>query len=477
MLEKLQIRPGERIAIISENCPEYVRAIIDLWQAKATVVPVNPSYPLQKIIDAISIASCNRMILGYRRDGSIIPWKKSPDLIKKTYHFKELDTASKPGARNKSGDALALIKVCIPNIRSLLNNSASIIFTSGSSGSPRAALHTIANHYYSALGSNENIGFNEEDTWLLSLPLYHISGLSLLMRAKIGRGNIAVNSPAQMDLSLSQLLNYSSATHISLVPAQLFRIIQDNTGLKSLKRIKALLVGGGTMSTSLLEECQKNRFPIFKSYGSTEMSSQITATSPGDSLKHMQTSGRLLKYRKLKIAPDGEILVKGMTLFKGYLSKAGASSRPNRDCLPPGTLLPVDKNGWFYTKDTGFLDAEGYLTVTGRKDLMFVCSGENIYPEEIENAIHQYHGVEEVVVVAVPDKISGKVPFAFIRSSKNNKTDFVELKKYLNLKIERFKIPKFFYDWPAGSNKPLKPDREEMAGMARKLIESTPFRG
>ena len=175
--------------------------------------------------------------------------------------------------------------------------------------------------------------------------------------------------------------------------------------------------------------------PIFTSYGSTEMASQVTTTRPKDNFDRLLTSGKVLPYRQIKIAPDGEILVKGATLFKGYLE---------------GDLLVVnrDKKGWFRTGDLGCLDEQGYLTVTGRRDNMFISGGENIQPEEIENKMNRLDGVANVIVVPVRNKEYGERPAAFVTMETGREFDQEKLKQGLKNTLPHFMIPDYFFPWP-----------------------------
>ena len=130
------------------------------------------------------------------------------------------------------------------------------------------------------------------------------------------------------------------------------------------------------------------------------MSSQATASRPGDPPEALRTAGRPLAFRELSVAADGEILVRGRTLFRGYVEETGI--RPARDA-----------SGWFHTGDLGRLDADGRLVVSGRRDTMFISGGENIHPEEIEREILRFPGVLEAIVAPVPDPEFGARPGGF----------------------------------------------------------------
>ena len=173
-------------------------------------------------------------------------------------------------------------------------------------------------------------------------------------------------------------------------------------------------------------------------YGLTEMSSQVTTTSPEDRRDRLFTSGKVLDHRDLKV-DNGQVFVKGKTLFKGYV-KAGR------------TLLPVDDKGWFGTGDMGHIDSDGYLTLLGRQDNMFVSGGENVYPEEIEEALCRLPDILQAVVVPIKDKEFGFRPVAFIKIEGNKAVDQGNIVSNLERYLPRFKIPVAFFKWPEKEN-------------------------
>ncbi len=295
---------------------------------------------------------------------------------------------------------LKLLKPCRE-----MDRPVTVIHTSASSGEAKAAVHSFANHWYSALGSNENIPFGPGDCWLLSLPLYHIGGYALLFRSLISGGALAIGEP---DETLSRSLLNFPLTHLSLVPTQLYRLLADKKSTDVLRKLKAVLLGGSSAPKSLIEEALQQDIPLYLSYGSTEMSSQI-ATTPAPIREIQQNSGQLLPYREITVAKDGELLVKGPCLFQGYLR-------------PDGIHPQTDHDGWFHTADIGSISEKGEVTVLGRKDNMFISGGENIHPEEIEKALMMIEGIREALVVPVPDNEYGQRPLAFIQTVDGRKT-------------------------------------------------------
>lgn len=312
-----------------------------------------------------------------------------------------------------------------------LSRQATVVFTSGSTGAPKAALHTFGNHYYNALGSNENITLDAKrgDRWLHSLPLYHVGGLSILFRCLLaGAAMVLPESGAPIGRSTAE----GGATHVSLVAAQLRRLMRERSDVPDT--LKAVLLGGGPVPETLVREAVSRGLPIHTSYGLTEMASQVAATPPGALPEQLRTSGPILPYREVSISGEGEILVRGETLFAGYVDGAAVDR-------------PLDGAGWFHTGDLGGLDDDGYLHVRGRRDNLFISGGENVQPEEIEESLRGLNGVEDAVVVPIFDAEFGERPVAFVRM-KNGGSPPPGIAATLETVLPRFKIPVSFHGWP-----------------------------
>ena len=303
------------------------------------------------------------------------------------------------------------------------------------------------------MGSNEHIGLEKGDRWLLNLPLYHVGGLAILFRCFLSGATVVL--PDEMNPYSVQDLSKSAISHISLVPTQLFRILGETVQTSvSPFALKCALIGGAPLSVQLLRRALELGWPIASTYGLTEMSSQVTTTKPGNFAFH---SGTLLKHRELKVDSSGEILVKGPTLFSGYWN-----SGHHLD-------LPLDPNGWFRTGDLGSLQKDGGLDIRGRLDHLFISGGENIQPEEIENALSHVLGVRQSVVVPVSDPEYGARPVAFVRCSEWLDHSAALWSEQLAQTLPRFKIPIRYLNWPEGpETQGLKPNRRALSVLAEK---------
>jgi len=333
-----------------------------------------------------------------------------------------------------------------------LDQAATILFTSGSADEPKAALHTLANHCYNAVASNQNIAVAPGDRWLLSLPLYHVSGLSILFRCLFGGAAVVVPESGE---TLENNIAQFKVTHVSLVATQLFRLLQTKSGLAALQRLKAILVGGSAVSASLLRQAHELGLPIHTTYGLTEMASQVTTTPPGAPLDALLTSGVPLRPDSIMIAEDGEIFVRGSTLFRGYVE-------------PAGITLPVNAKGWFATGDLGRFDDGGNLNVVGRKDNLIIAGGENIQPEEIEKCLCRLPGVLQCVVVPIEDAEFGARLVAFVKKDEKYHVLQTAMQAHLARHLPKHKMPFTFLNWPDEADANMKVNRSLLAGIAKK---------
>ncbi|MGE0266910.1 MAG: o-succinylbenzoate--CoA ligase [Candidatus Omnitrophota bacterium] len=334
--------------------------------------------------------------------------------------------------------------------RYALNSTSNIMFTSGSEGTPKAVVHTIENHYYSALGSNRHIPLIKGDQWMLSLPAYHVAGLSVLWRVFMAGASLSVMDDRT---DLVRNLKKYEPSHISLVSTQLIKCLKDSRCRKFLSTMKCILIGGSAANPVAFQTARELRLPIYVSYGLTEMSSQVATSKKILSMKEAGPV-RILPYRRLRIDSNGNVLVKGKTLFKGYYVNGHIKK-------------VVDKEGWFKTGDLGLLTKGSGLKIIGRRDNMFISGGENIYPEEIEREILQSGMIEQAVVVSKADPLYGCRPVAFVKMLQGKRFSRKKLIAHLKIHLEKYKIPDEFFYIPEPEPSAMKINRRNLESLLR----------
>ncbi len=430
-LHEMGCQAGDRIAICSPNTWQYVVLLDAVFRLKAIAVPFSTRFPTSLVNNLVKSLHCKLMVVPVKNDLFPVEEVLFDDLI-------------------QSNEQLSV--TVTPRVDS--DQPATILFSSGSTGLPKAILHSWGNHYYNALGSNDNIELEKGDTWLLSLPLYHVAGVAVLFRCFAAGATVVIPHP---DRALAESIQSHSVSHVSMVDTQLLRLL-DDAQRSSFEHLKHLLIGGSAVPGMLIRRAFDRGLPVHTTYGMTEMGSQVTTTPAEASLESLCTSGNLLSHREIKIDADGQILVKGRTRFLGYVSSSGLEE-------------PFDDDGWFETGDLGFLDAEERLHVVGRKDNMFISGGENIHPEEIERALEALDGINRAIVVPVPEKVYGARPVAFIDYD-GEEWNPKELHGALEGKIARFMLPVAFFGMAeAGEQKGMKISRKVLQKKATDLTE------
>ncbi len=332
-----------------------------------------------------------------------------------------------------------------------LQGDATVIFTSGSTGQPKGVVHAWRSHFYSARGAARVLPLRPSDCWALSLPLYHIGGLAIVMRAALAGAAVALLDNPVRDWTTRRI------THGSLVATQLKRLLEATDGPPP-PWLRGLLVGGGPVPEALLDEAFARGWPVHTTYGSTEMASQVTTSPSGAARETLATAGHVLPYRELMVRDTGELAVRGPTRCRAYLT-------------PTGRTQPFDANGWLGTGDVGHLDAEGRLHITGRVDHQFISGGENIQPETVARALQALPQVARAVVVSVPDEEFGARPVAFVEPTPGTAFAPGCYRTGLQGRLARFKQPDRYLLWPSDLPPSMKIDRALLTKRARQACD------
>lgn len=322
---------------------------------------------------------------------------------------------------------------------------ATILFSSGSTGRPKAMAHSLRAHLANADGANTNLPLQVGDVWLLSLSPAHVGGLGIIFRCLLAGATIAIPEAGE---PLATALRRWRPTHLSLVPTQFKRLLdQEMARWPELRRV---LLGGSPIPASLIRRAVDAAWPLMTTYGLSEMGSQVTATCPDANRDELGTAGTLLPGRELHVTGSGEILVRGEMLLSGWIEN--------------GILVSAtDDQGWYATRDLGRLDEKGRLIVTGRADNQFISGGENIHPEEIEQALLEWASITQVVVVPIDHEEYGQRPIAFVESTQWDPDGW---DRHLTARLARFMRPDAYYPMPEQMGD--KPSRTQLRELARK---------
>jgi len=421
------VDPGDRVAVQAPRGWRLACFLLACWRLGAPACVLSTRLPTEALAEQARTAGASQIVRPAEAPPIDLPTLPWPALMQ--------DVPAEQAAPSWRLDAPAVI-----------------VFTSGSTAQPKAACLSLGNLVWSARGANANLPLTPGSRWLLSLPLYHVGGLGILMRCMLAGATVA---QAASDIPLAEAVAGHAITHASLVPTQLQRLLQATSG-DTPPTLQAVLLGGGALSPALVDEALAVGLPVHTTYGMTEMASQVTTTPPAAPRAQLRTAGPVLPHRALRIADDGEILVRGATLFQGYVT-------------PHGLDRPLTADGWFATGDLGRLDADGNLCVQGRKDNLIISGGENIQPEEVETALQRLSGVARAVVVGVPDATYGARPVAFVEVDPGVGFSPDAWHEALAAHLAGFKRPDAYHPWPRRADNSLKVQRAVLQEQAEAL--------
>ncbi|WP_062354780.1 o-succinylbenzoate--CoA ligase [Bacillus kwashiorkori] len=417
-LTTLGIKKGDRVATFLNNHIDTVITLHSLQLIGCTTILLNTRLSEQELLFQLTDSGVKHLIV----DQSIFPIKSKigVQIITKA-ELEQAEEAEFPLVRE-----FTLTDIC------------TILYTSGTTGFPKGVCQSYGNHWWSAIGSALNLGLHDNDTWLLSVPLFHISGFSILIRSVIYGIPIILHEKFDEKKINDELIS-GRTTIISVVSTMVSRLLEDLENRNYHPNFRCMLLGGGPISQSLLEKCKEKKIPIFQTYGMTETASQIVTLSPEYSMVKLGSAGKPLFPAQLKIIKDGmelqameigEIVVKGPNVTSGYYNR------------PTANKESFTSDGWFFTGDVGYLDKEGFLYVVDRRSDLIISGGENVYPAEIENVIQSHKAIAEAAVTGINDQQWGQVPIAFYVVKKGYQVSEVELISFCQQRLAKYKIPK-----------------------------------
>lgn len=404
-LQQQGISENSGVALIGKNSAELLVLYLACLQLGARVLGVNPAFPSEKIQCCLQ--------------------ENGIDFFYTANAIAQLSTVAKPlnfavqwqdyHSQNFSKNSDLADSWQTPTFP---ENARTMTLTSGSSGKPKAIVHNVAQHFANARGVCELMNLQGSDCYLLSLPLFHVSGQGIVWRWLL-KGATLLFSTENFYHALTQ------ATHASLVPTQAQRFLEYLTENPTQNVVtRHILLGGACILPALTHALQQQGITPYCGYGMTEMASTIFAKIANGT----SGVGQPLAGREWQLVNE-EIWLKGAGLALGYWQNGEITPLTNAQ----GFLQTKDKACW----------KNNELHILGRIDNQFISGGENIQPEEIETLLLQHSAVETVFIVPKKDETFGERPVALIQF-KNNFTfeqNVTDIQNWLNSRLEKFKQP------------------------------------
>jgi len=461
-LAALGIGPGDRVAVVSANTPEWV---ITFWACAvlgAIVVPLNAWQKSEELQFALDDSGCRVLVADRKRCDLILPVLDDLAAITKVFLVGDAPDRTDPDVVVAFGDLLgADDDPLMPDGPLDEDDILAILYTSGTTGRPKGATithrQTIANlqnilclGVVQAVAGVASRGGQEgvQDAALLIVPLFHVTGCLATMVVNYATGGkLVLMPPGRFDPDLAMAtIERERVTSIGGVPTIMWRIIESpNFANYDLSSVKRASYGGAPAAPELVERIER-AFPNLRktlstAYGLTETASVATALGGDDYFEHPSSCGRAVPTVEVEIRDDdrcpvpvgeqGEIWIKGPTvMLRGYWNR-------------PDVNAEVLVDGWFRTGDIARMDEEGFVFIVDRAKDMIIRGGENIYCVEIENVLYQHPAVVDAAVVGVPHVQLGEEVKAVVHAKPGADVAADELRALCRAHLADFKVPAY----------------------------------
>jgi long-chain acyl-CoA synthetase len=424
------IRPGDRVALLMKNCPEFIYALYGILFAGGTVVPVNNFLKPAEIEYILRDAGVRALITQSAEFEPVLALART-----QLPALRPLDIGAVPWA------AVAA-KPLDPLINVQPSDRAVIIYTSGTTGRPKGAVLTHANLVANIRSIGVVLENVENDRLVLALPMFHSFMLTVAILAplSIGASVLIIKSIKPFRHVLFEMIRRRATVFLGI--PQIFQALATAPipwWLRWLLPLRLAISGSAPLSAETLRRfSERFHFPLREGYGLSEAAPVVCfnpihgaskAGSVGPAIPGVQVRIFDGQDRELGVGEDGEIAVRGENVMLGYWNQEEATAATLRD-------------GWLRTGDIGRLDADGYLYITDRKKDMLLVHGNNVYPREIEEVIYQIPGVREVAVVGRSDPRHGELPVAFVVPAENTKLDSQAVLRFCKERLANYKLPR-----------------------------------
>jgi len=404
------INAGDVVAILSNNHAEYVRLAFAVIGIGSILLPLNTRLTHDELGYQLRSTDTQCLIVS---DEISIPTTDVPTLTFRQFHAL---TGRDGTPRSPSGQAPAVI-----------------MFTSGTSGKPKGAVLTHDNLIANAVATHQRLNMNDGDHWLCTLPLYHVGGLTILIRCFL-LGAVVSLLP-RFDLNMvHQILCERNITLISLVPTMLYRLL-DLDVTQWQKSLRLILLGGAAADATLMRRCADHHLPVATTYGLTEASSQVCTATPDVAKRKPASVGKPMPGITVRIVDEhgkecpigtiGEIVVRGKTVMRGYYQNPQATAKALR-------------NEELFTGDMGYIDRDGDLWMVQRRSDLIITGGENVYPSEVETVLREHPQVKDVAVVGIPDLEWGQLVACAVVGD----VEIAHFEAFARKKLAGYKIPR-----------------------------------
>ena len=419
-LYAMGIRKGDRVALYSANRAEFVYVFMAVISLGAIIIPVNNSLVDREVDYILKDATASLLVTDTPLEVSI----KSIDIHDLDYEAQQ-EKASKapPFPEDLTED-----------------NVCALVYTSGTTGSPKGAMLSHKNLIRNVEQFTARIIFKPEDKVLCVLPMFHCYGMTTVVHGSLYAHATMVilrsRSPSEI---INTIVKYGVTIAIMVPP--MYNLLARKGEPSLMKTVHTFISGGASIPQPVAQAFfMRYKHPVQEGYGLTE-ASPVVCVLPTAKPKYL-TSGPTIPGVEAKIVTEndgpyiagtvGELLVRGDNVMKGYWNK------------PEETKKVLTEDGWLHTGDLAYMDEDRYIYIVDRLKDLIIVNGENIYPGEVEDCIYEIEGVGECAVVGHPDPLRGQAVWAYVVMKDGYEFDETKIRKYMSQNIASYKIPKRF---------------------------------
>jgi fatty-acyl-CoA synthase len=439
---------GDRVGVWATNRPEWLLTQFGAAYSGVVIVPMNPLYRVGEVAAVLVPAAATGCFVEPENRGADL-WAilqgVSGDLpaLRRRVAFGERDDAGF-GEWVSGGDGVS--EATLERRAALVKpeHTSQIQFTSGTTGFPKGAELRNVGIVNNARMFAHRAQFREGGRHCNPMPFFHCGGCVMSTLGAVAYGSLQLPTLTFDAARVARTVDLEAATSLSAVPTMLIGVeeaIARRGG--SLESLEVIVTGGSPVPVDVERRWMERfgvRFTI--TYGLTEASPVITQSDPDDPEElQIATCGKALPHVEVDIVgPTGELVAIGE---QGELRTRGTMVMNGYWGDPDNTARTIDPGGWLRSGDLASMDAEGYVSISGRAKEMIIRGGENIYPAEIEDALRRLDGVIDASVVGVPDERYGEQVAAFVRLEEGADCDPESLRVALTGQVARYKVPRY----------------------------------
>ncbi|ADQ67430.1 o-succinylbenzoate-CoA ligase [Halogeometricum borinquense DSM 11551] len=423
-LVALGVAPGDHVGVVLQPRVEYVTLIHAAMRLGVTLVPLGDRLTARELAEQIETADVTVLVCGAETEARAVEATDDVPLLS----VESTTTTEVVSLTSVLPDPIPPASWSLADVQLLL-------FTSGTTGEPKAVKLTMGNLLASATASMFRLGFDPDDRWLVTLSLHHMGGIAPVLRMPLYGMTVVLRDEFDAGAAADDIDRYD-VTAVSLVPTMLRRMLDSRGTLAS--SLRTVLLGGAPAPRELVERCRDYSIPVYPTYGMTETSSQVATARPDEAFDHVGTVGRPLFWTDVTVVnEDGDRLPPGET---GEFVVSGPTVSPGYYNNPEATAAAFDERG-LHTGDVGYVDEGGRLYVLNRVDDRIVTGGENVDPGEVADVLRSHPDVHDVAVVGIPDAEWGECVSALVVSD-TDELDRSGLRDFAREQLAGFKIPR-----------------------------------